>query len=205
MPRSYERKSQSKTTDQGKKRKVLISFISPDQDDWKFKRRDPMFMGSFASEPKNRHEIWRPSVAFAQLKGLSFDEYYLLWDGAAKHAALIEQIAEDIQKVIKDLGRGTQLMVNNLNISRPFETSDVYPKLFKYLSQSEFQKSDTEYYVNCTNGTTQMRNCLFLLTHTGHIASHQRHGPITGNGIDAASKAHMRSRTRTTLERHTRT
>ena len=173
MTRSYKRKSQSKTADQGKKRKVLISFLSPDQDSWEFKKRDPMFMGSFASEPKNRHEIWRPSVAFAQLKDLSFDEYYLLWDGAGKHAALIEQISKDIKKVIKDLGRNTQLTVSDLKISKPFETSDVYPKLFKYLSQPEFQRSDTEYYVNCTNGTTQMRNCLFLLTHTGHVKAYR--------------------------------
>ena len=37
------------------------------------------------------------------------------------------------------------------------------------LSRKEFHKPDTQYYVNCTNGTTQMRNCLFLLTQMGHI------------------------------------
>ena len=169
MNRTFHKHPQSKTADQGKKRKVLISFLSIDQDSWDFKKRDPAFMGSFAGEPKNRHEIWRPSVALAQLKGLSFDEYYLLWDGAGKHAALVEQITKDITNVIKDLGRNTQLTVSDLKISKPFETSDVYPKLFKYLAQPEFQRLDTEYYVNCTSGTTQMRNCLFLLTHTGHI------------------------------------
>ena len=158
---------------QKKTRKVLISFLSPDQDSWDFKKRDPMFMGSFASEPKNRHEIWRPSVALAQLKDPVFDEYYLLWDGTDKHVTLVEQVAKDIKNVIKDLGRGTQLTVSNLSISKPFETSEVYPKLFKYLSQPEFQRSDTEYYVNCTNGTTQMRNCLFLLTHTGHVKAYR--------------------------------
>ena len=169
MNRTFHKHPQSKTADPGKKRKVLISFLSIDQDSWDFKKRDPAFMGSFAGEPKNRHEIWRPSVALAQLKGLSFDEYYLLWDGAGKHAALVEQITKDITNVIKDLGRNTQLTVSDLKISKPFETSDVYPKLFKYLAQPEFQRLDTEYYVNCTSGTTQMRNCLFLLTHMGHI------------------------------------
>lgn len=169
MNRTFHKQPQSKTADPGKKHKVLISFLSIDQDSWDFKKRDPAFMDSFAREPKNRHEIWRPSVALAQLKGLSFDEYYLLWDGAAKHAALVEQITKDIKNVIIDLGRNTQLTVSDLKISKPFETSDVYPKLFKYLAQPEFQRLDTEYYVNCTSGTTQMRNCLFLLTHTGHI------------------------------------
>ena len=173
MPRSYERNSQSQTADQGKKRKVLISFISPDQDDWEFKKNDESFLKTFEKKPKDRHEIWRPSVALAQLKGLSFDEYYLLWDGAGKHAKLLEKVAEDIQKVINDLGRNTQLTVGDLKILKPFETSDVYPKLFKYLSQPEFQRADTTYYVNCTTGTTQMRNCLFLLTHTGHVKAYR--------------------------------
>ncbi len=173
MNRIFRKKPQSKTANLEKKRKVLISFLSIDQDSWDFKKRDPAFMGSFGREPKNRHEIWRPSVALAQLKGLSFDEYYLLWDGAGKHAELIKQIAGDIRKVIKDLGRDTQLAVSDLKISKPFETSDVYPKLFKYLSQHEFQRVDTTYYVNCTTGTTQMRNCLFLLTHTGHVKAYR--------------------------------
>ena len=173
MNRQFNSKTQQHASSQKKTRKVLISFLSPDQDSWEFKKRDPMFMGSFASEPTNRHEIWRPSVALAQLKDPSFDEYYLLWDGAGKHAALIEQVAKDIKKVIKDLGRDTQLTVRDLKISKPFDTSEVYPKLFKHLSQPEFQRADTEYYVNCTNGTTQMRNCLFLLTHTGHVKAYR--------------------------------
>ena len=174
MPHSYESKSQSKTAGQGKKRKVLISFISIDQDNWDFKQRDPEFMGSFGVQPKNRHEIWRPSVALAQLKGLSFDEYYLLWDGAGKHEKLVDEIKKDIENVINVLGRETKLTVDDLKISKPFETSDVYPKLFKYLTQRDkFQRSDTEYYVNCTTGTTQMRNCLFLLTHMGHIKAYR--------------------------------
>lgn len=174
MHRSCESKSQSKTAGQGKKRKVLISFISIDQDNWDFKQRDPEFMGSFGVQPKNRHEIWRPSVALAQLKGLSFDEYYLLWDGAVKHAKLVDEIKKDIENVINVLGRETKLTVDDLKISKPFETSDVYPKLFKYLTQRDkFQRSDTEYYVNCTTGTTQMRNCLFLLTHMGHIKAYR--------------------------------
>ena len=71
----FHKKPQSKTDnpETETKRKVLISFLSIDQDDWDFKRRDPAFMESFAEEPKNRHQIWRPSVALAQLKGLSFE------------------------------------------------------------------------------------------------------------------------------------
>lgn len=70
-----------------KARKVLISFISTDQDSYEFKKQDPVFMGSFGQtpdqQPTNRHEIWRPTVALAQLFGLAkgyddliFNDYY---------------------------------------------------------------------------------------------------------------------------------
>lgn len=155
------------------KRKVVISFLSPDQDSWEFKKNDPTFINSFETQPRNRHEIWRPSFALAQLKDLAFDEYYLLWDGASKHKRVIEEITEDITNVIKTLHRNTHLNIENLDIKKPFETSEVYPKLFKFFSEPKFHNPNVEYYVNCTNGTTQMRNCLFLLTHTGHIKAYR--------------------------------
>ena len=58
------------------KHKVLISFISYDQDDFNLKMHDESFMKSFlfpdGIDGKTRHDIWRPSVALAQLHG--FDE-----------------------------------------------------------------------------------------------------------------------------------
>ena len=155
------------------KKKVLISFMSPDQDDWEFKKNDPAFKKSFEKPPKDRHGIWRPSVALAQLKDLAFDEYYLLWDGASKHRRIKDEISRDIEDVIKSSGRNTRLHVEDMDVKKPFETSEVYPKLFKLLSRPEFQDPCSEYYVNCTSGTTQMRNCLFLLTHTGHIKAYR--------------------------------
>lgn len=162
---------------QSQKKRVLISFMSPDQDSWEFKKNDPTFTESFEKKPKDRHEIWRPSVALAQLKDLTFDEYYLLWDGKDTHQNLIAQLKKDIENVIRYQGRSTKLNIINLDIKKPFETRELYPKLFKLLLRPEFQNPDVEYYVNCTNGTTQMRNCLFLLTHTGHIKAHSRIAP----------------------------
>ena len=164
------------TSDTGTKRKVLVSFLSYDQDNWEIKNRDESFLRSFllpkGAVPGNRNEIWRPSVALAQLHGLDelyrdliFDHYYLLWDEKDSHRKLMEEIRADIES----LEPHPELHVENPGITMPFETKDVYQKLFEYLAKYDFHQKDTQYYVNCTNGTTQMRNCLFLLTQTGHI------------------------------------
>ena len=100
-----------------KKKKVLISFLSLDQDSWDVKKLDESFMKSFYPDcplrrPESSDEIWRPSVALAQLfdlakdyypegsqtptaKGyqdLIFDEYYLLWDERKSHKSLKDEI-----------------------------------------------------------------------------------------------------------------
>ena len=153
-------------------RNVLISFLSYDQDNFEYKQTDPSFMGSFQKEPQSRHEIWRPSVALAQLHGLNkvypdlvFSDYYLLWDGLDIHKKIKEEVEEDILA----LARHPALHIENPGITQPFDVQNVYKNLFTYLSKEEFQDPEATYYVNCTNGTTQIRNCLFLFTQTGHI------------------------------------
>ena len=181
----------------GKKtKKVLISFLSYDQDSWKVKQTDASFMSSFYPNepdrrPKTPEEIWRPSVALAQLfdlakdyypdgsntptakgyKDLIFDDYYLLWDEREDHRKVEEEIESAIRAIIETRGLKTQLHVENPGIRVAFNTEDVYQSLFKYLSQDKFHEADTQYYVNCTNGTTQMRNCLFYFTQTGLIGA----------------------------------
>ena len=159
-------------------RKVLISFISYDQDDFRLKSADDSFMKSFlfpdGTADKTRHDIWRPSVALAQLYGfdefdgyedLVFDDYYLLCDNRKSHLELEREIEEDILA----LERHPALHVENPGISKPFDTVDVYQNLYRYFMRPEFHDPRTRYYVNCTSGTSQMRNCLFLLTQMGHI------------------------------------
>ncbi|MDO5319339.1 MAG: RNA repair transcriptional activator RtcR family protein [bacterium] len=169
----------TKSAIEQKARKVLISFVSLDQDSWDAKCNDVSFMQSFrkgptdTTLPKDRHEIWRPSVALAQLTNLEdktyaplrFDDYYLLWDGNDKHKDLPLQVKADIEAAAEH----PSVHLENLNIKKAFDTKFVYQTLFLYLQKPEFQDPKTEYYVNCTSGTTAMRNCLFLLTQIGHI------------------------------------
>ena len=160
-----------------KKKKVLISFLSYDQDSWEYKKEDISFRRSFYPDepekmPQSADEIWRPSVALAQLHDLDgtypdliFDDYYLLWDGLKKH----EDLKEEIKRAIERLPSHPTLHIENPGISQPFEVGHVYQKLREYFSDPKFHLPNTEYYVNCTNGTTAMRNCLFLLTQDRRI------------------------------------
>lgn len=159
---------------------VLISFLSYDQDDFEYKKYDESFMRSFLlpdnALPKDRNAIWRPSVALAQLFGLQrqykdllFTDYYILWDGKDNHRALKETIENDILSIPYWRTNHRHLHFEDPGITQPFSTEDVYKALFNYLGQDKFQDKNTTYYVNCANGTTPMRNCLFLFTQTGHI------------------------------------
>ena len=160
-----------------KTKKVLISFLSYDQDSWEYKKEDVSFMRSFYPDeperiPQSADEIWRPSVALAQLHDLDgaypdllFDDYYLLWDGLEKH----EDLKNEIKEAIERLPSHPTLHIENPGISQPFEVGHVYQKLRKYFEDQKFHLSGTTYYVNCTNGTTAMRNSLFLLTQDRRI------------------------------------
>ncbi|MBR4654407.1 MAG: sigma 54-interacting transcriptional regulator [Kiritimatiellae bacterium] len=172
MPKEKSTKSQ----DVQPKRKVLISFISYDQDDFEVKKTDESFMKSYLLPddrvPQSRHEIWRPSVALAQLQGLEehyddlvFDDYYLLTDNRDKHKKVKEEVIEDIRHVAPTLN----LVVDDPRIKNPFDTYEVYQRFVEYFSDEKFHRANTEYYVNCTSGTSQIRNCLFLLTQMGQI------------------------------------
>ena len=90
----------SNQSEQQRQKRVLISFPSYDQDSWEYKKNDESFLNSFMiqgkGKPNNRHQIWRPSVALANLKGLDktykdllFDEYYLLWEEKENHPSSI--------------------------------------------------------------------------------------------------------------------
>ena len=158
------------------KRKALISYISYDQDDFEFKKTDESFLKSYLLPdgllPQNRHEIWRPSVALAQLQGLEehykdlvFNDYYLLTDDREGH----KRVREEVETDIRNLAPNLNLFVEDPKIKNPFDTYEVYKSLVEYFSNEKFHRADTEYYVNCTSGTSQIRNCLFLITQMGQI------------------------------------
>lgn len=159
-------------------KKVLISFMSLDQDDFELKKSDVTFLQSFLLPegrlPQNRHEIWRPSVALAMLSGLDiayedllFDDYYLLWDGRTNHKPLLDEVVADIRA----LPNPPVLHVENPGIENVFDAQNVYEQLREYFERAEFHAANTTYYVNCTGGTTAIRNCLFLLTQMGNITA----------------------------------
>ena len=121
------------------KRKALISYISYDQDDFEFKKTDESFLKSYLLPdgllPQNRHEIWRPSVALAQLQGLEehyddliFDDYYLLTDDREGH----KRVREEVETDIRNLAPNLNLFVEDPKIKNPFDTYEVYKSLVEY-------------------------------------------------------------------------
>ncbi|MCR5056760.1 MAG: sigma 54-interacting transcriptional regulator, partial [Clostridia bacterium] len=170
------------------KKKALVSFISYDQDSFDFKKTDKSFVESFmldagkslnedsGNTQANRLKIWRPSVALAKLQhanGLSdiyeelfFDSYYIMYDNAPSHKTVVDEVLDDIKHVKP---KTTNLIEIVHSFANPWNTREVYDYLIK-TARKYFNDDDTDYYFNCTAGTTAMRNCLFLLTQTGQLS-----------------------------------
>ncbi len=169
-----------------KRKKALVSFISYDQDNFDFKKTDKSFIESFMlgrgnvisertkNSQKNRLRIWRPSVALVRLQHpklsddyeeLVFDKYFVLHDGSPSHSAVVAEVREDLEKVKP---QATQLEFLEHSFANPWNTREVYEYLTT-TAKEHFGDADTDYYFNCTAGTTAMRNCMFLLTQTGQL------------------------------------
>ena len=104
-----------------KARKVLISFISTDQDSYEFKKQDPVGLAKGYDD-------------------LIFNDYYLLWDGKEGHRALVNTLERDIKDVSPN---GMQLHVVDLRIRNAFETKEVYPALFNFFRDKKFHSPDS--------------------------------------------------------------
>lgn len=171
-------------------KKILVSFVTYDQDNFNVKTQDSTFIGSFKDEQtcalntasddirENRLRIWRPAVALAQLrydKGLDsghyeeliFDKYYLLGNTTGKYKELVNQVVEDIKAVKPN--ETTLEVIDTSEIKNPWDTGAVYNFIMNAMQrwEGEEENKNAEFYFNCTSGTTVMRNCLFLITQTG--------------------------------------
>lgn len=213
-------------------KKILISFVSFDHDDFRKKRRkldDPQkdeenasdFIKSFRQPdntlPERPDQIWRPSIAQAQLYGISyrgrqpdliFDDYYLLYVSPTSNdsrkndptkADYRTKLVKELEKEIRGLKprdamtKPPRVFVKNLSdIEDVFEYKDVYQGLLAFSQTPAFHANDTECYVNCSFGTTPIRNCLFLLTITGRFGNAKQ--------ISVSAWEHYWERTRRTVK-----
>jgi len=107
---------------------------------------------------QDRWSRWRPNVALTQQPGMFFDRVELIHD--TQFGRLAETIIGDIETV----SPATQVRQNIINLTDPWDFSEVYTKLRDFARAYDFDPDAEDYLVNITTGTHVAQICWFLLT-----------------------------------------
>ncbi len=107
---------------------------------------------------QDRWSRWRPNVALTQQPGMFFDRVELIHD--TQFGRLAKTIIGDIETV----SPATQVRQNIINLTDPWDFSEVYTKLRDFARAYDFDPDTEDYLVNITTGTHVAQICWFLLT-----------------------------------------
>ena len=141
------------------------------------------FLGTQLDQRGRRH--WRPTVALCQEPVFPVDRLELLFD--YKFNRLAHDVKRDIAKVSPD----TEVLLQRIDLTDPWDLQEVYAKLFDFARDYGFDEDRERYHVHLTTGTHVAQICWFLLTESRHIpAALIQTGP-PGKGTDEIGKFHM--------------
>ncbi len=106
----------------------------------------------------DRWKRWRPNVALTQQPGLFFDRVELV------HDSHFDRLAQTVIRDIDTVSPATEVRQNIINLSDPWDFSEVYTKLRDFARAYPFDPDAEDYLVNITTGTHVAQICWFLLT-----------------------------------------
>ena len=112
---------------------------------------------------KKRWEKWRPTISLFQQEGLEVHRFELLHE--PPHAELAAHIRDDILSISPQ----TDVRLNALNITDPWNFEDVFANLYDFSKRCEFNPDEEEYWLHITTGTHVEQICCFLLTEARHF------------------------------------
>ncbi|MCZ7450254.1 RNA repair transcriptional activator RtcR [Agrobacterium rhizogenes] len=107
---------------------------------------------------EDRWNRWRPNVGLIQQPGLFFDRVELI------HDANFERLAKTVIGDIETVSPATEVRQNIINLTDPWDFSEVYTKLRDFARAYNFDPDAEDYLVNITTGTHVAQICWFLLT-----------------------------------------
>ncbi len=112
---------------------------------------------------EERWQKWRPTVALCQQPGLFIDRLELLAD---RHA---DSLANLVTTDIAEVSPATEVRRHLLQLSDPWDFSEVYTALREFVEGCSFDPEREDYLVNITTGTHVVQICWFLLTEARFI------------------------------------
>jgi transcriptional regulatory protein RtcR len=107
---------------------------------------------------EDRWSRWRPNVGLAQQPGLFFDRVELI------HDTHFEWLARIVVGDIETVSPATEVRRHHINLTNPWDFSEVYTKLRDFARGYDFDPDTEDYLVNITTGTHVAQICWFLLT-----------------------------------------
>jgi transcriptional regulatory protein RtcR len=124
------------------------------------------FLGSILDQAKrgpSRWEKWRPTVSLCQHEDLLVDGLVLLY--AKRWQGLAEFVAADIRQVSPE----TEIRLENVEISDPWDLEETYGALRDLARRYPFDPTREDYLCHITTGTHIAQICLFLLVESRHF------------------------------------
>jgi transcriptional regulatory protein RtcR len=107
-----------------------------------------------------RWNRWRPSIAICRQPEFRIDRFDLLVPDQAQRLA--QQVIADLAEVAPDV----DVRPHPLPLADPWDFSEVYAALDRYVETYPWRTASEDYYVHITTGTHVLQICLFLLCET---------------------------------------
>ncbi len=107
---------------------------------------------------RRRWQRWRPTVSLFQHEDMMIDRLELLV--SEDHRSAAEVLVADIGTVAPE----TQVNLNTMTFSDPWDFEEVFSSLMAFAQQYPFNQDQEEYLIHITTGTHVAQICLFLLT-----------------------------------------
>ena len=119
------------------------------------------FLGTSLDMGRNRR--WKPTVSLVQHAHFPVDRLEILHDRRFHH------FATRVQAEVQAISPGTEVLLQNLDLTDPWDFQEVYGKLFDFARGYGFDDQRERYHVHLTTGTHVAQICWFLLTESRHI------------------------------------
>ena len=121
------------------------------------------FLGVKLDVGKNRR--WKPTLSLVEHDEFHVDRLELLYDFK------FNRLAHAVKREIEAASPDTEVVLNRLDLSDPWDFEEVYAKLFDFARGYGFDEDRERYHIHLTTGTHVAQICWFLLAESRHVVA----------------------------------
>lgn len=136
------------------------------------------FLGTQLDMGKKRR--WRPTISLVSHGHFQVDRLEIL------HDMKFNRLAQQVKREIEEASPDTEVLLQQLDLTDPWDFQEVYGKLFDFARSYGFDDARERYHVHLTTGTHVAQICWFLLTESRHVPARLIQTGPPGPDEDAA-------------------